>query len=170
MKVLRWSTAFVVLTALATATPGRAAPQQLLGKHIVLRETQTIVGQPLAGGQQATAKQSQERIIYISSVGRIFARLNLTSGNVTAVREQSPNNSPQDDTTYRWQGDVLVGTSTAVRSTISFDASFRSCTVSLVLKPHAVAWSIDHKPWRILSVNVDNVTCTIQDGNPFAGQ
>jgi hypothetical protein len=169
MKFWLWSTAFVVVTALAAATPSRAAPPQLLGKHILLRGTVTTVGQPIAGGQPVTGKISQERIIYISSAGRIFARMNATNGDVSAVREQSPGNSPFDDTTYRWEGNALVGTSTAVRSTISFDASFRSCAVSVVLRPHATAWDFNHKQWRILSTNSD-ATCTIQDGNPFAGQ
>lgn len=169
MKFLRWPIAFVVMTALAAPTPGFAAPKQLLGKHLLLKGTVTVVGQPIGGGQSVTSKQSSERIIYVSSAGRIFARMNTSNGNETAVREQSPNNAPADDVSYRWQGDVLVGTSTAVRSTISFDAAFRTCAISVMLKPNATAWDASHKQWRILSTT-NSSTCTIQDGNPFAGQ
>jgi len=169
MTSLLWPTAFVVVTALAAATPAHAAPKQLLGKHLSLRGSVTIVGQPIEGGESVTSKQSVERTVYISSAGRIFVRMNSSNGSQTAVREQSPHNAPADDVSYRWQGDALVGTSTAVRSTISFDPAFQTCAVSVVLKPNATAWDVNHKQWRILS-STNTATCTIQDGNPFAGQ
>jgi len=162
----------IVFATVVAAIPSTstAAPQQLLGKHIRLTASVTLEVQPVEGGTPVTVTQSSERIIYISSAGRIFARGNYSNGSGAAVREQSPNKLTGDDIDYRWQGNVIVGTSRAVQSTISFDPSFQTCTGTSVLKPNPTSWSTDHKLARILHRTINSSSCSIHDGNPFANE
>ena len=144
--------------------------EQLLGKYIQIRGSVTVESQPIDGGAHLTETHYQERIIYISTKGRIFARGAFVNEHDSTIREQYPNKSNEDDIKYRWQENGLIGASTSTQSTISFDPSFQTCTASSVLKPTAIGWDANHKLRRILNVTMNSVTCSIHDGNPFGDQ
>jgi hypothetical protein len=172
MKRSFWTSGFTVVTAIAAVpVTSLAAPQQLLEKYVQVRSSVTLEGRSIDGGPQVTGTQSQERIIYISNKGRIFARGNFSGASGSAIREQSPDKLSADDSIYRWQGNVLIGTSPLGQTTISFDAQFRTCSSSFVLRPNATSWDATHsKQWRVLNVTTNSVTCSIHDGNPFGDQ
>jgi hypothetical protein len=148
-------------SALTYASVANAAdaPAQLYSKTITVSYSATLGGGTLAA----------QRIIYVSSKGRIFVRRTRGSGGASDSKDVNLGN-------YSYSGGRIIGYqpmgSGAQQTTISFDPSFRTCNASLrygksfgqpyrVVVPNGKTYSSDSAP------TVSGISCAIKDGNPF---
>lgn len=171
MKAFRTS---LCLLAACAATSAWAAPAALLNKSITVSYAVTIPGKK-ADGTLANGTRVATRTIYVSSAGRIFARVARRDGNAAETKEAGPGESSNN---LHFAGDKLVGVmqfaSGASQMTISFDPSGQSCSASIV------AGRDNGRPLRWRGVDgtmrestgpatISNVSCSIASGNAFGG-
>jgi hypothetical protein len=145
----------------ATAANAENAPTQLYNKTITVSYSSTLNGGTMAA----------QRVIYVSSKGRIFVRRERSYGGASDSSDIPLGN-------YSYSGGRIVGFqpllegSGAQQITISFDQSFSSCSASIrygkssgqpyqVRVPNGKTVSSDKAP------TVSGLSCTIKDGNPF---
>jgi hypothetical protein len=155
-------------SALSYASVANAgdAPPQLYSKTITVSYSATMAGGTLAA----------QRVIYVSSKGRIFVRRTRSGGGVSDSKDLPLEN-------YSYSGGRIIGYhpfsgerfregSGAQQVTISFDPSFHTCTASLrygkssgqpyrIRVPNGKIYSSDSAP------TVSGISCAIKDGNPF---
>jgi hypothetical protein len=116
------------------------------------------------------------RTIYISSLGRIFVR---RSAAQVGGRASETNDKGPGESTMRFQNGTLVGIvpyiQGASQATITFGSGFQSCTVNVLIgkdngKP--LKWkSLDGVTLEALGpMTVSGQSCSIRDGNAFAGE
>jgi hypothetical protein len=109
-----------------------AAPAELLNKTITVSYTTTIPGKS-PDGQTITGVRNAVRTIYISSAGRIFARVFRRDRDASATREAGPGDSGN---TLRFEGNKLVGVmqfvSGAVQMVITWDSTGGSCSATML--------------------------------------
>src|SRR5436853_7068335 len=79
-------TAAVICTA---PSPALAAPAELLNKTITVSYTVTIPGKS-EDGSTVPGIRNASRTIYVSSKGRVFARVTRPDGRMSATKEASP--------------------------------------------------------------------------------
>jgi hypothetical protein len=171
MKLIRVG---LCLLAAGVAAPAWAAPAALLNKSISVSYATTIPGKK-ADGTPVKGSRISARTIYVSSAGRIFARVARRDGNAAETKEAGPGDTAN---TFHFVGDKLVGvmqfTSGAAQMTISFDASGQSCSASIV------AGRDNGQPLRWKGVDgmmreatgpatFSNISCSIASGNAFGG-
>jgi len=160
----------LVLAASSIAT---AAPPQLLNKTIYITYTASVPVS-IPGGGTRVGVRHVKRWIYISSLGRIFSRAARAEARAGETTDKGPG-----EATFRFQGNSLVGVlsflSGASQLTITFDPGFQSCTIALVtgreggqaVKFKAVDGSIKEAAG---TMTFSDQSCSIKDGNVFAGQ
>lgn len=171
---------FCAATLLAASIPAsaQAAPQQLLNKTLTVNMTVTIPGKG-SDGSTANMPRSIQRLIYISSAGRVFSRATRTVGRNQKQTERGPEQTAGDATgSLKFVGNRLVGLlqfkSGATMMNVDFDPSFQSCTVNVVVgrdsgKPivwkglNGVTYTSTGAP------QVGGLSCSIQSGNALAG-
>lgn len=163
-----------VALLLLTAGVGSAwaAPPQLHDKAIYTSVSIAVTARA-EDGTSANRPRQIDRIIYVSSKGRLFTRVSRQAGPRNTTQERGPEDSAGS---FRFQGNALVGglslVSGAAQMTITFDPSFSSCTASLVMGREGgkamqfkgldgKTYTIEGKP------SVSNVSCSVRAGNPF---
>jgi hypothetical protein len=173
---------YITITALAglalsglSSSAWAQAPQQLYNKTILVSMTITIPGKG-ADSSTITNPRSIDRTIYVSNAGRIFARSVRRAGRNTKTTERGPADPTLGG--LRFQGARLAGVlpfaSGAALLNVTFDPSYSSCSADVVVgrdngKPivwkglNGVAYTSTGAP------SVSGVSCSIRDGNPFAG-
>jgi hypothetical protein len=164
----------VVATLFVATISGscNAAPQQMLGKSIVLRATSTyIIEKP--NGTAYPDHHTSEAVIYISTLGRVFIRKQLQTATSVDRRSKTTERSPDEAKDIHWNGNDLVSSRTVdgvqFVQTISFDAGFQTCQVSSQYKVVGTFRDrLNGEPRRLRSMTLDSYSCTIQEGNPFA--
>lgn len=160
------------LLCFSAATPASAqAPKQLHNKSILLSMNIMIPGKGSDGSTPGT--RTSNRVIYVSSAGRVFAKATRTVGR----NRQDKERGPEDSGGLRFAGDKLTGVlpfvSGASLLTISFDPSFQSCSGNVVMgrdngKPivwkgiNGVTYTSTGPP------QVSGISCSIRDGNALA--
>lgn len=156
----------------------RAAPQQLLNKTIVFSFTNNETLRA-SDGRIVNRQPSFSYTDYISSTGRIFQRSTRSAGRRSRSADKEPD-KPRlgggEIHTNRFEGNKLVIVNGyaegAVRMVVSFDPTFSTCTVDVVLGKQSGATirrrGLDGVMREILSYNISNQSCAIRDGNPFA--
>jgi hypothetical protein len=173
MKLIR-TIALCALTSLL-AGAAQAAPAELLNKSVTVSYSATIPGIK-ADGSQVTGTRTATRTIYISSAGRVFARVNRRDGKDTETKEAGPNDSGN---TVRFAGNKLVGVmkfpSGAAQMTVSFDASGQSCSAVIFAGREggqALRWKGVDGAMRQATgqATFSNISCSISAGNAFGGQ
>jgi hypothetical protein len=170
-------------TTIATvpSTAHAAAPSQLFNKTVVLSWSST-------GGARSDAGRSinfvldHKMMVYISSEGRQFTRYirsnrigNSNKGDFEPGSKKSIGGRTQE---IRFQGNQLIITaelpSGARQITATFDASFASCTLSVVVGKSGGAPARARGPDGIMytldSDTAVSPTCSIQNGNVFASR
>jgi hypothetical protein len=170
-------------TRIATlpSTAHAAAPPQLLNKTVVLSWSSTGAARSDAG-RSINFVLDHKMTVYISSEGRQFARYirsNRSGDSNKADFEPGAkkhfNGLPQE---IRFQGNQLIISheipSGARQITATFDASFSSCTLSVIIGKSGGAPARVTGPDRITytlgSYTTVSPTCAIQNGNAFASQ
>jgi hypothetical protein len=160
------------LLAACAAAPAWAAPAALLNKSISVSYTTTIPGKK-ADGTPVRGSRIATRTIYVSSAGRIFARVARRDGNAAETKDAGPGESGN---TLHFVGDKLVGVmkfaSGAAQMTISFDASGQSCSAGIVAgrdNGQPIRWKgVDGTMWEATGpATFSNVSCSIAAGNAF---
>jgi hypothetical protein len=152
-----------------------AAPAELLNKTITVSYTTTIPGKS-PDGQTISGVRNSVRTVYISSAGRMFARVFRRDRDASATREAGPGESAN---TLRFEGNTLVGVmqfvSGAAQMVITWDAAGGSCNASIQAgrdSGRAIQWKgVNGKTYTATGpVQTSNISCSIAAGNAFAGQ
>lgn len=164
----------LIVFALFLSNPVQAAPAGLLNKSITVSYATTIPGKK-ADGSPVSGSRIAKRTVYISSAGRIFARVSRRDGNAAETREAGPGETGNN---FRFVGDKLVGVmqfaSGASQMTISFDASGQSCSATIVAgrdNGRALRWKgVDRTMNEATGpATFSNISCSITPGNAFGG-
>lgn len=168
----------LALFCFAAATPATAqAPKQLLNKSIFTSTTISIPGRG-SDGSTSDRPRSIERVIYISSAGRVFAKVTRSVGKNQKQAERGPEQTGGGGSGgLRFAGNRLTGVlqfqSGASLMNIDFDPSFQSCTVSVIMgrdsgKP--IVWKgLNGITYTSTGAPViGGHSCSIRDGNALA--
>jgi hypothetical protein len=176
-----WASAALWLTSSAALA---AAPTELYNKTVELSWTVESV-QRLPDGRTVTPSVHVERQIYVSSAGRLFARTTRSSLRRGALITKSGEVAPGDDRTpgglarqFRFEGHHLVSRaeyhSGAAQMTVDFGADFRTCAMNLVYGRQGgapIKWkAMDGTIREVISARAVSSSCSIRNGNPFAGE
>ena len=150
-----------------------AAPQGMLNKTVRVSFDVSIPART-ASGETMVARRSVQKVMYVSSAGRVFSRTDRQAGRAREQKEVGPGGA---DGAPSIQGNTIVGTlalgTGASRLVISFDGSFQSCSAQLITGGQ----SGRAMTWKGISGNVFTATgpatastpsCSVQAGNAFA--
>lgn len=171
MKFVRNAGLFVF--ALLVANPANAAPAALMNKTINVSYTVTATGKK-ADGSPVQGSRGSARTIYISSAGRVFARVMRHDGNKSETKEAGPGDTGN---TYRFVGDKLVGVMQfpggAAQMTISFNSGGQSCSAAIIAGREggqAFRWKGVDGMMREGTgpITFSGISCSISPGNAFS--
>lgn len=155
------------------------APPPLRNRTITMSWSTSGSGRSDAG-QQKSFTNINTRRVYISTVGRPFLRVQLTSTKKSGT-SRGLDVGPGERSGrggVRFEGNRLIGTevfSSGARQYIAtFDSSFVSCTLN-VLDARSGGEAIrrrgpDGAMYTLGPVTTGSPSCSIQSGNAFAGQ
>src|SRR5436305_9811123 len=169
MRGLKAVRSSLVAASLMLPTLAFAAPAELLNKTITVNYTVTIPGKS-ADGQTISGVRNAVRTIYISSAGRIFARVFRRDRDASATKEAGPGDTGN---TLRFEGNKLVGVvqfvSGASQMIITWDASGGSCNATIVAgrdSGRAIQWKgVNGKTYTATGpVQNSNISCSIATG------
>ena len=114
-----------------------------------------------------------DRSIYISSTGRTFVRQNARAGSANNKVEIGPE---AQSGRFGFDGNTMTNImdrqGLAWRITVNFDPAFSSCSATVhVAREGKVAKTtgIDGAPYENLSATAGSASCSVKDGNAFAG-
>lgn len=164
--------ASLIAFALFLSSSAYAVPAALLNKSISVSYTTTIPGTK-ADGSPVSGSRVSVRTVYISSAGRLFARVYRRDGKQSEQKDRGPS-----ENNLRFAGDKLVGVmqfpSGAAQMTISFDSGGQSCTAAIVAgrdNGRAIKWKgVDGAMREATGAPVfSNISCSISSGNAFGG-
>jgi hypothetical protein len=166
------------------AAPATAAPQLLLNKTVTLSwAAQAVVRDP--NGRERQTRNDVRYVVYISSLGRLFEHSSRSLAGRTQAADVDPNAAKTklgESRGLRFEGNRLVayrgygggGGSGAMRAVATFDSSYSSCTVAVMVgKENGRAikrQGFDGVVREVLSIEVSGATCSIQNGNAFANR
>jgi hypothetical protein len=156
--------------------PALAASPGLLDKTVTLTWNTSGTAKRADGSPPFSFSNHSSRVIYISSAGRTFTKVQLR-GERGAMRESS--RGPDDGGSkgsVSVQGNTLVGVDTfmsgARQYRVSFDPSFSSCTVEVIYARSGGAdikrKGPDGAMYEVSNVSTGSPGCSIQSGNAFA--
>ena len=163
-----------VATVVATlAVPALAAvPPQVMNKTIII--SYTVSGENKNSiGQERGFSAQVSRTIYVSSSGRLFVRWRTSAGKFSRGEDVAPG---KGHAKFSFQGNRLVGIVPFVQGarqvTVTFDASFSTCTASII-EGHTAGGMIrwigsDGEIYEVISATTSPPSCTVQSGNAFA--
>jgi hypothetical protein len=165
------------LAGILTASPAMAggAPTAALDKTITLSWSTSGSGKR-ADGKTVSFSNVNTRVIYISSAGRPFLRMQVRGGKAAREANLAPGESGPRGGNVSFQGGRLVGVegfSSGARQYIAtFDASFSSCSLS-VIDAKSGGSKIRRKGPDGAMYEIDNVStgspsCSVRSGNAFA--
>jgi len=156
------------LTSLAIAEP-----QELYNKTIYITYTVSVpIARPSGGTFIGT--RHVKRWFYVSSLGRIFLRDLRTTANAAETKNMAP-----DQTTFKFEGDTMVGVmqhvSGASQMIVSFGDRFQNCTFDVVTgkesgQPVKFRGLDGVLREAVGPMTISHKTCEIKDGNIFVGE
>ena len=173
VKAIRYLCVFLSSLAMSDSVSAGAIPSQLHNKTIALVWGQSNTWRRLSDGVTGSSTPISDRQIYISSVGRTFVRQKWSSGRAGNKFENGP-----DSLSGRFSFDGNTMTNFMGREgllwrvNVTFDPSFSSCSaVVTILKEGSVAKShgTDGAEYENLSASVGSTSCSVKEGNAFAG-
>jgi hypothetical protein len=168
--------AFSVIGCVVFAPVCFATPTQLYNKTITVSWLVESV-QRLPDGRIVSPHVENQRTIYVSTAGRLFLRSTTTATNGRFYASKTADKAP-GDSQIRFEGRRLIGNRAYSRGagqmTIDFSPDFRSCTVSLIFGKEGgapIRWKgLDGTIHEVISAKAVSSTCSIKEGNAFAGE
>jgi hypothetical protein len=170
----------LIATILAIpAAPAFAdAPRQLYNKTIQISWS-VAVAQTAPDGQKKNVSVAVYHTVYVSSAGRLFERGSRRTAKGMKQSENAPGaavNAGGEATGLHFEGNRLVGNTAfaqgARRFVATFDPGFSSCTVSVTFGREAGGLKrkgVDGVLYTIDSMTASGESCSIREGNAFAG-
>lgn len=166
------------LMAALGAGPAIGAPQGLLDKTVTMSWSTSGTG-TRSDGTTTSFSNINTRVVYISSAGRTFLRMQVrSSGRKGSARgaDMGPGEGGSKGS-VRLEGNRLVGmeafASGARQYVATFDSGFSSCTLSIIDAKAGGAKIQRRGPdgamYVLDSVSTGSPTCSIQSGNAFSG-
>jgi hypothetical protein len=169
--------AFILLAAPSLAAGG--APPALYNKTIKMSWSYAGIG-TRPDGKTGNFSVAVSQTIYISSAGREFARSMIQSTSGTAGKDVAPGDTTGAQgfaRSDRFVGNRMIGVtvwaSGARQFVVTFDPGFTSCSVSVTVgKEGGQGLRVKRAEgtYTISSLSASGGTCSIQDGNAFAGR
>jgi len=168
----------LLISTVMSSQAASAAPAQLLNKTIQLSWS-TEVTQRGPDGQVVRPRIDTSRTIYVSNAGRLFDRASRENQKLRLKKagDYTPDatkNTAGEARGLRFSGNTLVGNvgfaQGAVQFTVSFDASFSSCTVNVVFGRDGGGMrrrGLNGVMYEIMSTAVSGQSCSVRAGNPF---
>lgn len=154
------------------------APHQLYNKTVQINWS-VSVAETGPDGQKKNPTVAINHTIYVSSAGRLFERASRASRKGLKQSENAPDqtrNAGGEARAVHFEGSRLVGnnafTAGALHFVATFDPSFSSCTVAVIYGREAgniKRKGIDGVMYTIDSLVASGETCSVREGNPFAG-
>ncbi|MBN8982167.1 MAG: hypothetical protein J0I29_12965 [Rhizobiales bacterium] len=167
-----FSFALVIAPSCAVAA---GAPAGALNKTVTISFVSSGMSTS-ASGQQKGFNTSVQRIVYISSAGRLFMKHTASNGRAQRGGTFDPDNtSTGHGGSFNFQGNKLVGVISyaggARQITATFDPGFSSCTASVI--EGAVGGKMQRKGpngemYTLTGVTTSSPSCSVQSGNAFA--
>lgn len=154
----------------AWTAPVAAAPQQLLGKSVVVGMTTYLPAQ--ADDGTPSAARNITTTFYVSSQGRVFKRADHVGSS--AGRPSSRGELGPESRTAHFSGNRLVASarfgSGASQLIVAFDPSYRACTATVLVgretgKPFTYIGFNGKRYTATGKIVVSNVSCAIREGN-----
>jgi hypothetical protein len=152
-----------------------AAPAGLLNKTVRVSFGLLIPGKSAVGTTNGSGR-TMSVILYVSSAGRIFAkRVSRASRGEGEDRLGGPESNAGN---FHFAGSALVATSkfgnAAGQMTIKFDGGFQSCSADVMVggengAPMTWVGLNGEKYTQTGRPTISSVTCSVQNGNAFAG-
>jgi hypothetical protein len=149
-----------------------AAPPQALNKTITVTYNSFIPANCSDGTPNRYARNVTQQI-YISTQGRLFAKLAGRAGNATGNRLVEPSASG----IFHFSGNKIIGTfpvvSGASQVTVTFDDSYQNCSAEVINgsesgKPFVWVNLVGVKCTSTGKSTVSNISCSVRQGNAFA--
>jgi hypothetical protein len=158
----------IALSLLTTTAIAGSVPNQLYNKSIIIVWSVTTVSKQLPDGVTTVGTPTIERTIYISSAGRAFIRNQGSNGRSKLTTEIGPEKG--SGTTFEGRTLISYGVNqdVALRATVTFNASFSACDVSITVgkaNAHAKITGVDGSHREMLSASVGSKSCSVRDGN-----
>jgi hypothetical protein len=150
-----------------------AAPPQLLDKAVTVSFTISVDARAEDGSGTAARPRHVERVIYVSTKGRLFTRVSRQVGQRNETRERGPETTAG---AFRFQGNTLVGVlampSGASQLTVTFDPGFSGCSASVVMgrdSGKAIRFKgLDGRMYTVAGKpTISSPSCSMRSGNPF---
>jgi hypothetical protein len=164
--------ALIIAIGISTLTcAAQAAPQQALNKTVQLTFNVYVPGKS-PDGRTVNVTRNFTQQIFISSQGRLFAKMATRAVNLTGGKLDGPGEG-----SFRFVGDKIVGlnqhVSGASQQIITFDPSFQTCSASILAGTESgklfswkgldgVIYTATAKP------EISGVSCSISQGNAVA--
>jgi hypothetical protein len=156
------------------ATEAMAAPQELIGKSIIVTWTEERMKRAPSQSTFHPEIRHGEFSLYVSSLGRVFNRLRManSSGQTGSVEQIGGEISVSEKSIVAVQTQVRG----ARRIAVTFDQAYSSCTADVVHAKEAGASTMlgggligrkAHQPGEIESAHVSGARCLIKEGNVF---
>jgi hypothetical protein len=153
-------------------------PHQLYNKTVQINWS-VSVAETGPDGQKKNPTIAINHTIYVSAAGRLFERASRSSRKGMRQSENAPDqtrNAGGEARAMHFEGSRLVGNNAfaagALRFVATFDPGFSSCTVAVTYGREAGSIKrkgIDGVMYTIDSLVASGETCSIREGNPFAG-
>jgi hypothetical protein len=168
-----------LLAAGGAAGPALAAPVQLRGKAVVISWTEQRHERNPVTKQEQHINLPFGMTVYVSEKDQVFNRL--SAGNRGASDQAT---GSKDRTAFAPRAVSFSGTRMTVSNRMtsggarqisaSFDASFSSCTGSVILGRSGSGPILQKRMGggdvELLSATTGGVSCSVSAGNPFGGQ
>jgi hypothetical protein len=153
-------------------------PRQLYNKTIQMSWS-VAVGQTAPDGQKRSVSVAVNHTVYVSSAGRLFERSSRATKKGMKQSEMAPgatSNAGGEARGLHFEGNRLVGDTAfaqgARRWVATFDPGFSSCTVAVMFGRDAAGLKrrgVDGVMYTIDSMTASGESCSIREGNAFAG-
>lgn len=159
---------------ICTALPVQAAPEQLRGKSVVINWTEQRRERNPATGQEQTVSLPFVFTAYVSTADRVFNRLAVGRAGASDQVRGSRDSTGFAARSVAFSAQRMTATNTfrsggARQISATFDASFSSCSASVVIGRGGNAplrqRTIQGSTVEVLSVNAGAAGCAVSQGN-----
>jgi hypothetical protein len=174
-RFFRYAAACVLASLLpVTQASAGGSSRQLYNKSITIFWGETTSNKRVSDGKMVASDGKLTRVIYVSSAGRVFIRVaGGNSGGSNHSFEVSPD-AAKGRTDFHGSELTYYSVNQAVvrRISVAFDAAFSGCSASITAGKNGSSpkWiGFDDAEYYLLAINVGAVSCSIREGNAFAG-